>query len=82
MTTGARSAICRRRSQRATRGTPYTVSGTDAGFDVELDVANGQWWELFGRAGLQRAFRWVVVVSVAMKKSPLVARWRSPVLAR
>lgn len=42
----------------AVEGTPYKVVPTKRGFDVELDVANAQWWGLLNRAGLQHRFRW------------------------
>ncbi|WP_441964545.1 hypothetical protein [Mycolicibacterium houstonense] len=44
----------------AAEGTPYKVSPTQRGFDVELDIVNAQWWELFDRAGLRSSFRWRV----------------------
>lgn len=44
----------------ATHGTPYTVVPTKKGFDVELDIVNAQWWELFARAGMRKSFRWRV----------------------
>lgn len=44
----------------AAEGTPYTVIDTKRGFDVKLDIVNAQWWELYGRAGLDSSFRWRV----------------------
>ncbi|ART70525.1 hypothetical protein BTO20_20045 [Mycobacterium dioxanotrophicus] len=44
----------------AAEGTPYKVTPTKRGFDVELDIVNAHWWELFDRAGLQSSFRWRV----------------------
>lgn len=44
----------------AAEGTPYTVVDTKRGFDVNLDIANAQWWGLFNRAGLDSSFRWRV----------------------
>lgn len=46
--------------ERATQDTPYTVVGTDKGFDVELRLADAQWRQLFGTAGLRRTYRWSV----------------------
>lgn len=45
----------------AAEGTPYTVVDTKKGFDVQLDIANAQWWGLYNRAGLRKSFRWRVV---------------------
>lgn len=45
----------------AAQGTPYTVVDTKKGFDVQLDIANAQWWGLYNRAGLRKSFRWRVV---------------------
>lgn len=45
----------------AAHGTPYTVVDTKKGFDVQLDLANAQWWGLFHHAGLTSTFRWRVV---------------------
>ena len=44
----------------AAAGTPYTVVDRKDGFDVQLDIANARWWELFDRAGLHKSFRWRV----------------------
>lgn len=44
----------------AAQGTPYTVVDTKKGFDVQLDIANAQWWGLYNRAGLRKTFRWRV----------------------
>ena len=44
----------------AAQDTPYTVRSTQKGFDVELNVADERWWEVFRRAGLQSTFRWRV----------------------
>lgn len=44
----------------AARSTPYTVVDTKKGFDVQLDIANAQWWGLYNRAGLRKTFRWRV----------------------
>lgn len=44
----------------AAQNTPYTVRSTEKGFDVELDVADARWWEVFRRAGLHSTFRWRV----------------------
>lgn len=45
----------------AAQGTPYKVVDTKKGFDLQLDVANAQWWDVFRRAGLTSTFRWRVV---------------------
>lgn len=45
----------------AAQGTPYTVVDTKKGFDLQLDVANAYWWDVFSRAGLTSTFRWRVV---------------------
>lgn len=45
----------------AAQGTPYTVVDTKKGFDLQLDIANAQWWGLYNRAGLRKSFRWRVV---------------------
>ncbi|MBU9767025.1 hypothetical protein FR943_24710 [Mycobacterium sp. TNTM28] len=44
----------------ATQGTPYCVVTTQKGFDVQLDIVNAQWWDLYNRAGLRKSFRWRV----------------------
>ncbi|MEV0671248.1 hypothetical protein [Mycobacterium sp. NPDC050441] len=44
----------------AAADTPYTVVPTKRGFDVQLDTANGQWWELFARIKMRKSFRWRV----------------------
>jgi len=44
----------------AAAGTPYTVVPNKHGFDVQLDTASGQWWELFARVKMSRTFRWRV----------------------
>jgi hypothetical protein len=44
----------------AAAGTPYTVVARKTGFDVQLDIAGAQWWELYNRAGLRKSFRWRV----------------------
>lgn len=44
----------------AAAGTPYTVVPTKRGFDVQLDIANGQWWELFARVKMRKSLRWRV----------------------
>lgn len=44
----------------AAAGTPYTVVPTKRGFDVQLDTASAQWWELFARVKMRRTFRWRV----------------------
>jgi hypothetical protein len=44
----------------AAQDTPYAVVATKKGFDVQLDIVNAQWWELFERAGLSESFRWKV----------------------
>lgn len=44
----------------AADGTPYTVVPNKHGFDVQLDTASGQWWELFARVKIRRSFRWRV----------------------
>ena len=42
--------------QRRTADTPYTVTPTDTGFDVGLDVVDARWFGLYGAAGLHRTF--------------------------
>ncbi len=44
----------------AAAGTPYTVVQHKHGFDVQLDTASAQWWELFARVKMRRSFRWRV----------------------
>lgn len=44
----------------AAAGTPYTIVPSKHGFDVQLDTANAQWWELFARVKMRRSFRWRV----------------------
>ncbi|MGV0781014.1 hypothetical protein [Mycolicibacterium sp. XJ775] len=44
----------------AAAGTPYTVVPTKRGFDVQLDTASAQWWELFARVKMRKSFRWRV----------------------
>jgi hypothetical protein len=44
----------------AAQNTPYAVVDTKKGFEVQLDIANAQWWELYNRAGLRKTFRWRV----------------------
>jgi hypothetical protein len=44
--------------EQATEGTPYTVVPTNLGFNVELDLGERQWRDVFGRAGLRRMYRW------------------------
>jgi hypothetical protein len=46
--------------EQATEGTPYTVVPTNLGFNVELDLGERQWRDVFGRAGLRRMYRWEV----------------------
>ena len=46
--------------EQATEGTPYTVVPTNLGFNVEVDVGERQWRDVFGRAGLRRTCRWEV----------------------
>jgi hypothetical protein len=40
----------------AAEGTPYTVTDTDDGFDVALDIVDAQWYGLFNKAGLKRTY--------------------------
>jgi hypothetical protein len=40
----------------AAEGTPYTVTKTDDGFDVALDIVDAQWYGVFNKAGLKRLF--------------------------
>ena len=54
--------------QQATVGTPYTVVPTNLGFNVELDLGERQWRDVFGRAGLRRSFRWEVTEKTAKSK--------------
>lgn len=65
---------------RAAEGTPYRIVDTDKGFDLELDVANARWWDLFGSAGLKRAFRWKVTEkksSYTITDEDRVMTWRA-----
>jgi hypothetical protein len=38
---------------RAIAETPYTISHTDEGFDLHLDLANARWIGLYNKAGLK-----------------------------
>ncbi|ANH38165.1 hypothetical protein I601_1734 [Nocardioides dokdonensis FR1436] len=49
------------RARELTEGTPYTVSATEKGFDVTLDIVDAQWFGLFNKAGLKRVFTHHVV---------------------
>jgi hypothetical protein len=40
----------------AAEGTPYTVTETEDGFDVALDIVDAQWFGLFNKAGLKRLY--------------------------
>ena len=42
--------------QEALDGEPYAVAPTADGFDVTLDVVDAQWYGLFNKAGLTKAF--------------------------
>jgi hypothetical protein len=42
--------------QGATAGTPYAVTPTDQGFDVALDIVDAQWYGVFNKAGLTKAY--------------------------
>lgn len=42
--------------QQACVGTPYRVTPTQTGCFVSLDIVNSQWWQLWGRSGLEKAF--------------------------
>jgi hypothetical protein len=44
------------RVRAAAEGTPYTVTKTEDGFDVALDIVDAQWFGLFNKAGLKRLF--------------------------
>ena len=37
-------------------GSPYAVTGTEHGFDVQVDVADARWYSLFRKEGLNRTF--------------------------
>lgn len=68
----------------ATAGTPYTVVPTKRGFDVQLDTASGQWWELFARVKMRRSFRWRVAEKRGGSKFTITDRevsmdWRAGV---
>jgi hypothetical protein len=49
--------------QEAAAGTPYVVTPTDSGFDVALDIVNAQWYGVFNKAGLSKAYIHHVAVS-------------------
>jgi hypothetical protein len=42
--------------QQAAAGTPYAVTPTDAGFDVALNIVDAEWYGLFNKAGLSKAY--------------------------
>jgi hypothetical protein len=42
--------------RQAAEGTPYTVTETEDGFDVALDIVDAQWFGLFNKAGLKRLY--------------------------
>ncbi len=68
----------------AAAGTPYTVVPTKRGFDVQLDTASAQWWEVFARAKMRRSFRWRVAEKRGSKKFTITDRevsmdWRAGV---
>jgi hypothetical protein len=42
--------------QQAAAGTPYAVTPTDGGFDVALNIVDAQWYGLFNKAGLSKAY--------------------------
>lgn len=48
--------------RRNAEGTPYTVTETEKGFDVALDLADATWYEVFGKAGLRVSFTHHVAV--------------------
>ena len=56
----AEGSALQRTVAQATEGTPYTVVRTNLGFNVELDLGDRQWVDVFGRAGLRRTYRWEV----------------------
>jgi hypothetical protein len=47
----------------AAEGTPYTVTETEDGFDVALDIVDAQWFGLFNKAGL----KWLYIHHVNLK---------------
>ncbi|WP_102141305.1 hypothetical protein [Mycobacterium hubeiense] len=77
--TGFRDAVA-----AAVHGTPYIVVDTKKGFDVQLDIANAQWWGLFNRAGLRKSFRWRVTEhksNFTVTDKQVSVSWRSGVPA-
>lgn len=48
--------------QAAAIGTPYRVEPTERGFTVGLDIVNAQWWQMWAKAGLSRAYSVDVVL--------------------
>ena len=44
------------RVRAAAEGTPYAVTQTPGGFDVALDIVDAQWFGLFNKAGLRKAY--------------------------
>jgi len=68
----------------ATAGTPYAVVPTKRGFDVQLDTASAQWWEMFARVKMSRSFRWRVRESADERSFTITDRqvdveWRAGV---
>lgn len=68
----------------AAADTPYTVVPTKRGFDVQLDTASAQWWELFARVKMRRSYRWRVAEKRGGRKFTITDRevsmdWRAGV---
>lgn len=42
--------------RRATHDTPYTVTPTEKGFDLKVDIVDAKWWGVLNRAGMTKAY--------------------------
>ena len=52
----------------ATAGTPYVVEETPAGFDMQIDIVDAQWFNLMRLNGLQRVFTYEVSLDEEQQK--------------